>query len=163
MTPNLVIENSPNARHGDAELARQHRQAPVSLAGLWRYVATSYFANIVRGQLACDLIWAKATGVCAAFSVSVGHVVLMRSEKQVPWVYAQAVVAAVADVKAVWNWSIYDMPYEAMGGNCGGVRDVRAAQVHAPVAEIGHRTGPFNAIRVHHNSIILLQHAKYLS
>jgi len=70
-------------------------------------VVASYFRDLRVCQLYVRVDLAPAVGlVGAALPGFVGHVVCLRTEKQVGGVHAERVIAAVADAHAGRDWSM---------------------------------------------------------
>lgn len=108
MLPAATFDNPQDGRVTHPEFAGQCRTAVRRTVAL---VSATNLSHLFRGQLGQVLFLAFGL---SALLIAVGHVVLMRPEKQMRWVHASGVIATVQNEEAIGDGAEVEFPGEAV-------------------------------------------------
>jgi hypothetical protein len=140
--PRLAAHDVANGRASDVELPADlyvREAGGVQLSDrshVYLRQLCESLAIASRGPFGMFPLTVAIAAWAAAFCPFVAHVVSARSQKQVIRVYARRIVALVANVHALWNWSVRNRVRESMR------RYSRALIPKFPVTTIAARSIP---------------------
>ena len=119
MRPSLAVKNALDLLAADSESVRYILSRPrhdassgtpaKRITALRQLGELFYLAHRFFGQLTHGVLCAS-TG--ALFHRCISHIVKLRPEEKMGWVYAKRVIAGVANKQSPWNWSKSKFPLE---------------------------------------------------